>query len=69
LSGKGLKNFLISSVSAGNITLLRGQRVDPRLRVERVCPKGITEIAVRFHEQDDCEVNNCNKLNFLLVIK
>jgi hypothetical protein len=69
LPGEGLKDFLISNVSAGSITLFRGQHVDPRLLVEWACPKGITEIAVGFHVQDDCEVNNCNKLNFLLVIK
>jgi len=69
LLGKGLKDFLISNVSAGNITLFRGQHVDPKLRVERACPTGITEIAERFHVQDDCEASNFNKLNFLLVIK
>lgn len=69
MPGKGLNDFVISNVSAGNIALLRGQHVDPRLPVERACPKGISEIAVRFHVQDDCEVSNCNKLNFLLVIK
>jgi hypothetical protein len=69
LPGKGLKDFPLSYVSAGNITLLRGQHVDPRLPVERACPKGISEIALRFHVQDDFEVSNSNKLNFVLIRK
>jgi hypothetical protein len=39
LSEKGLKDFLISNVSADNITLCRGQHIVRELRVEWTCFK------------------------------